>query len=183
MGSPSTGVLPDRMMLVSRPGRELFPGGMTLAGWVPHTGGMYYAAVGLAAAIAVVLGLVVVGRGSQRVIGWLLVAHGVSVGLLLGTSDVPATGRAALVGDQLTQGSWIFLFLWLVLVAYLLPDGHPQSGRWRIWIRIGLVGAALFLVGTAGDDSGFRQAHDGHAPPLPWLPQPVSELFGVTGLA
>ena len=183
MGSPSTGVLPGRMMLVSRPGRELFPGGMTLAGWVPHTGGMYYAAVGLAAAIPVVLGLVVVARGSQRVIGWLLVAHGVSVGLLLGTSDVPDTGRAALVGDQLTQGSWIFLFLWLVLVAYLLPDGHPLSGRWRTWIRIGLVGSALFLVGTAGDDSGFRQAHDGRAPPLPWLPPPVSELFGVTGLA
>ncbi|HEU0288856.1 MAG TPA: hypothetical protein VFR22_17525, partial [Nocardioidaceae bacterium] len=75
---------------------------------------MYYAAVGLATAIPVALGLLVVGRGSQRGIGWLLVAHGTSVGLLLGGAEVQSRSTPALVSDQLGQGSWIFLFLWLV---------------------------------------------------------------------
>ncbi|GAA3454684.1 hypothetical protein [Dactylosporangium matsuzakiense] len=28
--------------------------------------------------------------------------------------------------DQLTQGAWVLLFLWLVLIAYLLPDGRAR---------------------------------------------------------
>jgi two-component system NarL family sensor kinase len=144
---------------------------------------MFYAAVGLAAAIPVVLGLIVVGRGTQRQIGWLLVAQGVSVGLLLlGASETPSRGTATLVVDQVSQGIWIFLFLWLVLIAYLIPDGRPLSRRWRLWVRIGLGGAVLFLVGAAGDASTFRQEHDGQAPPLRWLPETLSDLVGVIGL-
>ena len=144
---------------------------------------MFYAAVGLAAAIPVVLGLIVVGRSARPRIGWLLVAHGVSVGLLLfGASQTPSRGTATLVPDQLSQGIWIFLFLWLVLIAYLIPDGRPPSRRWRLWIRIGLGGAVLFLVGAAGDASSFRQEHDGQAPPLRWLPESLSDLIGLIGL-
>jgi signal transduction histidine kinase len=84
--------------------------------------------------------------------------------------------------DQLSQGSWIFLFFWLVLVAYLLPDGQVWSRRWRLWIRAGVLGAVLFLVGSAGDTSGFRMAHDGQAPPLRWLPEPLSAVLGMAGL-
>ena len=54
----------------------------------------------------------------------------------------PAPGAVSLVIDQLAQGSWIFLFLWTALIAYLVPDGRPLSRRWRLWIRIGLAGAA-----------------------------------------
>jgi signal transduction histidine kinase len=147
---------------------------------------VFYAAVGLAAAIPVVLGLIVVGRGTQRTqrrIGWLLVAQGVSVGLLLlGASETSSRGTATLVVDQLSQGIWIFLFLWLVLIAYLIPDGRLLSRRWRLWVRIGLGGAAMFLVGAAGDASAFRQEHDGQAPPLRGLPETVSDLVGGIGL-
>jgi signal transduction histidine kinase len=143
---------------------------------------MFHAAVGLATAIPVSLGLLIVCRGTPRLIGWLLVAHGLSVGLLLGASATPSRGTATLVVDQLSQGIWIFLFLWLVLIAYLLPDGHLLSLRWRIWVRVGLGGGALFLVGAAGDESAFRQEHDGHAPPLNWLPESLSDVVGMVGL-
>lgn len=142
---------------------------------------MLYAGVGLASAVPVVLGLIVVGRSTQRRIGWLLVAHGVSVGLLLGASETPGSSTWNLVVDQLAQGTWIFLFL-SVLIAYLIPDGHPLSPRWRLWIRIGLAGSALFLVGAAGDASTFRQEHSGQAPPLRWLPETLSDVVGVIGL-
>ncbi|GAB3786066.1 sensor histidine kinase [Nocardioides ungokensis] len=143
---------------------------------------MFYAAVALSTAIPVVLGLLVVRAGQVR-IGWLLVAQGVSVGLLLGGSRTTSTSTAGLVADQLLSGSWIFLFLWLVLIAYLLPDGYPLSDRWRRWVLTGLLGAVLFLVGAAGDRSGFRQEHGGRAPPLAWLPPLVSGLLGSIGLA
>ena len=142
---------------------------------------MFSAAVALATAVPVVLGLLVVRRSDQRRIGWLLVAQGLSIGLLLGSSQAAGPGADSLVIDQLAQGSWIFLFLWTVLIAYLVPDGRPLSRRWRRWIGIGLAGVLMFLIGAAGDDSAFREEH-GREPPLPWLPQPLSDLLGLLGL-
>lgn len=143
---------------------------------------MYYAAVAVAAAVPVTLGVFVVANGAQRLIGALLIAHGVSVGVLLGGAGIGSTSMASLAADQLLAGSWVFFFLWLVLIAYLLPDGRPPSARWRYWIRAGVTGAGLLLVGAAGDRDTFIDEHGGAAPPLPWLPPVVSDLLGVAGL-
>lgn len=134
-----------------------------------------------AAAVSVGVGLLVL-RAHQRRIGWLLVAHGVCFGALLAFGENSPDGPGAVV-DQLAAGAWVFLFLWLVLIAYLLPDGHAASLFWRRWMQAGLVGVALFLVGAAGDAAGFRDAHDGADLPLPWLPEPVAGVLGVIGLA
>ncbi len=141
---------------------------------------MPYPAVALATAVPVLLGVLVVRRGPP-VVGWLLVAHGLSIGALLGPWFT-RTSSAPLVLDQLLAGSWIFLFLWLVLVAYLVPDGRPLTSRWRNWLLLGLLGAVLFLVGSAGDRGGFMEEHDGLTPPLAWLAPQVSGALGVVGL-
>ena len=133
------------------------------------------------AAVSVLVGLLVLFRAAQRRIGWLLVAHGLCFGVVL-TNDGTSTSPAGMVGDQLAAGAWVFLFLWLVLIAYLLPDGHTLSAGWRRWMLIGLGGVAAFLVGAAGDADGFREAHNGTDPPLAWLPAPVSGVLGVIGL-
>ena len=133
------------------------------------------------AAVSVLVGLLVLFRAAQRRIGWLLVAHGLCFGVVL-TNDGTSTSRAGMVGDQLAAGAWVFLFLWLVLIAYLVPDGHTLSAGWRRWMLIGLGGVAAFLVGAAGDADGFRDAHNGTDPPLAWLPAPVSGVLGVIGL-
>jgi two-component system NarL family sensor kinase len=134
-----------------------------------------------AAAFGVVVGLLVL-RAHQVLVGWLLVAHGVSFGVLLGFGGESSTSHVAMVTDQLASGSWVFLFLWLVLVAYVVPDGRTLSRRWRRWVQLGLAGVAAFLVGAAGDESGFRQAHHGRDEPLTWLPASVSGLLGGIGL-
>jgi signal transduction histidine kinase len=134
-----------------------------------------------AAAVSLLGGVLVVRRTAQVRIGCLLVAHGVCFGGLLAFSGT-SSGRSGMVADQLGAGSWVFLFLWLVLVAYLVPDGRFLSTRWRTWVQVGLVGVAAFLVGSAGDSAGFRREHHGVGPPLPWLPAPVSGLLGVAGL-
>jgi signal transduction histidine kinase len=133
------------------------------------------------AAVAVVVGFLVLMRSTQRRIGWLLVTQGVCFGALLSSSG-EATSHAGRVGDQLAAGSWVFLFLWLVVIAYLLPDGHPLSPRWRRWMAVGLGGVVMFLVGAAGDADGFRQTHHGADPPLRWLPPPIAGIVGVVGL-
>ena len=135
--------------------------------------------VGLA---SVALGLLVAHRARQRRIGWLLVAHGVTTAAFIGLPSRASTSRAGMVLDQLTQGCWIFLFLWLVLIAYLLPTGHTASRFWRRWVRGGLLGVVAFLVGAAGDRAEFAASHDSRPPPLPWLPVAVSEVLGLLGL-
>jgi two-component system NarL family sensor kinase len=132
------------------------------------------------AAVSVLVGLLVL-RAHQTRIGLLLVAHGVCFGALLSFAG-ESTSRSGMVVDQLAAGCWVLLFLWLSLIGYLVPDGHTLSPRWRRWMRLGLVGVVAFLVGSAGDVGGFREAHHGADPPLPWLPAPVSGLLGVIGL-
>ncbi|GAB7003041.1 hypothetical protein JCM18899A_05120 [Nocardioides sp. AN3] len=142
---------------------------------------MFVIVVLTASILAVLVGLLVLVGSAQRRIGWLLVAHGVSFGILL-TGSGSATNHAGMVIDQLTAGSWVFLFVWLVVIAYLLPDGHSLSPGWRKWLQAGLVGVAMFLVGAAGDSGGFRADHHGSDPPLTWLPAPIAGVLGVAGL-
>ena len=133
----------------------------------------------LVAALPIVVGLPVV-RAQPR-IGWLLVAHGVTFWLVFGAVGLIG-GRAGSIVDQLTAGAWVLPFLWIVVISYLLPDGHAASSRWRWWLRMTLTGVVLFLVGSAGDRQGYRDAHQGADAPLPWLPEAASGLLGVVGL-
>lgn len=166
---------------MSRFDREQFPGtyrcrsrGSRLSGMNPVV------ALGVAA-VAIVVGLLVLLRAAQRRIGWFLIAHGVCFGALL-TGPSSSTSHAGMVADQLGAGAWVFLFLWLVLIAYLVPEGHTLSPGWRRFMLLGLTGVAMFLVGAAGDASGFREAHGGADPPVDWLPVPVSDVLGLAGL-
>ncbi len=141
---------------------------------------MNLALVLIPATTAVLVGVAVL-RAGQRRIGALLVLHGICFAGLLSFAE-PSQGGAGAVADQLAAGSWVFLFLWLVLIAYVLPDGRAASRFWSAWVRWGLVGVGAFAVGAAGDAGSYRLAHHGADPPLPWLPEPVSGLLGVVGL-
>jgi two-component system NarL family sensor kinase len=130
------------------------------------------------AAVPVAVGTLVLLRSDQRRIGGLLVAHGLCIGVFLGLPSEPATSRRGMAIDQLMAGTWTLMFLWLVVIAYLLPDGHASSPRQRTWIWLGLVGNVVFWVGAAGDPNLFE-----HDPlPVPWLPPGMSAAVGVIGL-
>jgi two-component system NarL family sensor kinase len=135
----------------------------------------------LGGVVPVVVGALILRWHPRYAIGWLLVAHGVLFFLSL-TFDGPVTSRTGLIADQLTSGAWVLLFLGLVVIAYLLPDGRAANRFWRWWLRIGLAGVLLFIVGAAGDGQGFAETHDGAALPLAWLPEAVSDLLGSVGL-
>jgi len=161
--------------------REPFPGVLAPGLPGPQNVGVRHALVVLGAAVPVVVGALVLRWHPRHPVGWLLVTHGVLFFVML-TFDGPASSPAGLVVDQLTMGAWVLLFLCLVLIAYLLPDGHTANRFWRWWVRIGLVGAVAFAAGAAGDRQGFADTHGGAGPPLRWLPEAVSGLLGAVGL-
>jgi two-component system NarL family sensor kinase len=132
----------------------------------------------IGAAVPVAVGALVLLRSDQRRIGGLLVAHGLTIGVFLGLASEPSTTRPGMVAEQLGAGTWTLMFLWLVLIAYLLPDGHAASPRQRTWIWLGLLGNVIFWVGAAGDPNPFEP----DPLPVPWLPPGVSAAVGVVGL-
>lgn len=142
---------------------------------------MHPPAVLAVSVVPLTVGLVLVLRLPRHPVGWLLLAQGISTALLLGLVGSPLLPASPVV-DQLTAGAWIFLFLWLVLIAYLVPDGRPASRRWSRWLRVCGIGSVLFVVGAAGDRAGFRQTHAGVDPPVEWLPETLSAVIGTIGL-
>ena len=134
----------------------------------------------LGAAVSIAVGALVAWRKPRHPVGWLLIVHGLFF-VTLAFSGSSST-HDGLVFDQLTQGIWVFLFLFIVLIAYLLPDGRLANRFWRRWVSAGLIGVAVFLVGSAGDAQAFASSHHGTRPPVPWLPEAVSGLLGFVGL-
>ncbi|MHA3722954.1 hypothetical protein ACXR2T_03645 [Leucobacter sp. HY1910] len=125
--------------------------------------------------------LVLLWRGPAT-IGWLLIAHALSVALLLGPPLALLPSAIAGPLRQASQGAWVFLYLWLVLIAYLVPSGRPASRAWRRWLWLCMAGTVLFLLGAAAaPDPGFAQL----APVVSgsqWLPEVVANVLGVVGL-
>lgn len=168
-------------MQVSQADRELFPGMLTHARCSRQTAVVHLFVGAVASAVPLMVGVVVLRAHPRHRVGWLLIAQGVSFGLF-STFHEPGTGRLGLLVDQILQGSWVFLFLWLVLIAYVLPNGHTANRFWRYWVRTELVGVPIFLIGAAGDRAGFAEMHGNTPAPLPWLPESVSGLAGAVGL-
>ena len=144
---------------------------------------LLYAAVVVAVISPGVVGLLIVRREPRNVIGWLLAAHALFIGAVLtGGSDGSSTSETGRAFEQVTMGSWILLYICLVFVAYLFPNGHFHSRAWRRWGMFCLAGYACFMVGAAWDRSGFQELYPGQEPPL-WIPpELVAGLVGFGGL-
>src|ERR1700722_4475105 len=132
---------------------------MTRGRGARETNGMQAVVAYLGAVVSIAVGVLVLVRRPRHPVGWLLGAHGLFFSTLAFSGS--RTSHTGLIFDQLTQGIWVFLFLFLVLIAYLLPDGQVANRFWRRWVSVGLVGIVLFVVGAAGDASGFASSHHG----------------------
>ena len=76
----------------------------------------------------------------------------------------------------------MFLFLWPVLIAYLLPDGHTLSAGWRRWMLMDWEGSPRSSSGPPGTPTASGRPTTARTLRFAWLPAPVSGVLGVIGL-
>ncbi len=120
------------------------------------------------------LGVLVRLRRPDNVVGWFLLANGVSLaslslawpyayyGAISHPGSLPGAGWAALWSEV----GWPGIYVFLMAIAFVFPDGHLPSPRWR-WVAIATV------VTYVGLELGFA-FHSGHFdPPFRHLSKPT----------
>jgi two-component system NarL family sensor kinase len=130
-----------------------------------------------------VVGLLILRSRQGHVVAWLLLAHAALVGFAMATPPEEPHGTLGLSLGQVTQGAWVGLYVCLVLIGYLFPDGRALSPRWRTWVIVCMSGYAAFVVGAATSTSGFHDFYPDRDPPLPVLPSAVGGVLSLGGLA
>jgi len=139
----------------------------------------------LAVVMSTTVGFVLASRRSENPIGWLLLVNGLVVACSGIASEYaiygllehaqPLTGAA--LAAWIDQETWPLLFAPFAAIAFVFPDGHLPSPRWRP-VALGAVGAfallqTLLLFAPRGLDKPF----DAVATPLPRLPEPLFKLL------
>ncbi len=114
-------------------------------------GGTFAVVFTLAVSSFAVMGALISRRQPSNPIGWLFGAIGLMFGLTLaGGSYTDATSLPWRDwGAWLSNWSGAAIQPLLVLVMLLFPDGTLLSHRWRVVVRVDLVGAAFLVLGTA----------------------------------
>jgi hypothetical protein len=110
------------------------------------------------------VGGVMAGKLPRNPIGWLFLAAGVALGIMLPVNLLVAGANDAYrIVPTFTVGAGWFrttfatpaVLATLVLAAYIFPDGHPLPGRWRYGPWLIAVGGGLLMLGVGTDPSGL----------------------------
>jgi signal transduction histidine kinase len=117
-------------------------------GWVPVPLVPFIALAFLAPAT---VGLMIARRQPRNPIAWIL---------LLGALPILVTAPLALVLSegwilQIDRANWPFLYAWPIAVAYVFPNGHLLSRRWRWIVAAAIVCWAGFLTMAMLDPEPF----------------------------
>lgn len=153
------------------------------------------ALVAMTAVVAsLAVGLLLTVRSSGHVLGWLLLANAVLLSLVaLGDSygryavlanpgALPGADWAVLWGDA----SWPMLFVGVAAIAFLFPDGHLPSPRWRTIAVVGVASFGLMLSLAPFSPEPFGAPFRSVASPLASLPKSIygpASAIALTGMA
>ena len=149
---------------------------------------LVFALIAFDAVICTTVGVLIVMRRPENLVGWALAALG--VGLVL---TFAGFGSAGLLSEQAgADDTPAGLFLWIGVVAFnptmmligvvmlLFPDGHLPSRRWRTPISaliVTIIAATLFIAIKPGE-------FDPSLPPNPFgLDHPVVQTLAPIALA
>jgi signal transduction histidine kinase len=146
---------------------------------------------GLATFASTGVGLLLARRRRQNPIGWLLLANGFVVALLglagsyaeytvlADPGALPGAAWAVLV----TERAWPLLFASITAIAWIFPDGHLPSPRWRRYAFAGAMSLAVLVVVSLLAAERFDEPFAGYGSPLPELSESVVGVpFMVSGL-
>jgi signal transduction histidine kinase len=131
------------------------------------------------------LGVLVQLRRSDNVVGWLLLANGLTLASLAlawpyayygGVShpgSLPGVGWAALW----SEAGWPGLYVFLMAIAFVFPDGRLPSPRWR-WVAIATVATYVGLeLGFAFHPGSFDAPFEQLSKPLPSYPSSLEWIW------
>jgi signal transduction histidine kinase len=153
------------------------------AGWIANIAGP------MAIFTSVGVGLLVALQRPSNPIGWLLLGNGLVFGWFGGVPAAyagyalahPGTlpgGRVAAVWDT---AAWPLLFVGVVGIAFVFPDGRLLSPRWRSIAIGGAVAAGVTLVGGLLSGNPLDPPFEDIAP-LEVLPDAITGLMQGLGL-
>ena len=152
--------------------------GLALGGVVPATtrpgDGLVAPFFALAVLVPTAVGLLIAIRRPDNVIAWIMLIGPLTV--LGAAADVISSGWTL----QLSRAMWPFLYAWPIAVAFVFPNGHLLSPRWR-WV-VGVAAASFvgFIAVSIIDPTPFRPP--GEAIRNPLLHNRVGELILGTGI-
>jgi two-component system, NarL family, sensor kinase len=148
--------------------------------WVAEGQGWLFLLVTADTMTAAVVGWLVVRRRPGNAVGTLLLAHGLAASVILMSPDENSPSWPLV--DQLFQGVWVLLYLFIALIGYVFPDGHLPSRFWRRYVAACLAGHLLFWVLAAMDTESFRETHPGTEPPIDVTSVDVPTWLAVVGV-
>jgi len=155
-------------------------GAVGLSWWVAEGEGWFFLLVVADAMTAAVVGWLVVRRRPGNAVGALLLAHGLAASMMLMSPDEATPSLPVL--DQVAQGLWVLLYVFIALIGYVFPDGHLPGRFWRRYVAACLTGHLLFVVLAALDTESFRETHPGVEPPIDLLPANVPTWLEVVAV-
>ncbi len=121
------------------------------------------------------IGLGIVLRRPNNVIGWIMLVGGLTV-------IAPLVGE--ILGNpwglQASRATWPLLYAWPIAIAYVFPNGHLLTPRWRWVAGAAVVCFATFIVLAMFDPSPFDSPDASVRNPL--LHNSVGEALDGTGI-
>ena len=131
------------------------------------------------------LGVLVQLRRSDNVVGWLLLANGLTLvtlalawpyayyGAISHPGSLPGVGWAAFW----SEAGWPGLYVFLMAIAFVFPDGRLPSLRWR-WVAIATAVSYVGLeLGFALNPNPFDPPFEHLSKPLPSYPSSLEWIW------
>ena len=99
----------------------------------------------------VIVGLLIANRQPQNVIAWIMLLG--PVGLVVAIPVGIAFGDGWML--QMDRANWPLLYAWPIAVAFVFPNGHLLSPRWRWVVALAVFCFAGFMTLAMLDPSPF----------------------------
>ncbi len=117
-------------------------------GWIPLA---LFPFVALAFLVPPTVGLLIALRQPRNVIAWIMLVGPLPILLTIPLAFVLSEGWIL----QIDRANWPFLYAWPIAVAYVFPNGHLLSPRWRWFVGVAMVCWVGFLTIAMLDPEPF----------------------------
>jgi hypothetical protein len=122
--------------------------------------------IALAGLAPAAIGLLIASRQPRNVIAWILLIGALSASRF--TSLVPDHGWAL----QLEQAFWPLLYAWPLAVAFVFPNGHLLSRRWRYAAATSVLSFVGFMTVALLSNGRFDPPNEDVRNPMSSFPNP-----------